>query len=313
MTRSKRLSWVNVSVATLGIVGFSLAASASSGQAARAVDEPAATTEWMGYTAPSEKRVQNFDLPGVIQDMKVKEGAVVKSGQLLAQQNLAPDLAHLRSLEILANSKNLETAADEAEQRLDEVDLKRKTELFKTHAISPSDFDQAQLKVEVDGLKVKNAKSEEDHARADVEEEKARIEQKKLYARIDGVVSEISVREGEVATSNNNDPLKPGVITIVNNDPLYVEVDLPSDLVKQLKTDWKNKSLQVQYVDDKTTWHDAKIHFIKPEADPRSNTEHVQLEMPNPDGRSSGLQVSVRMPAGGPAPSGAAAAANVGH
>jgi multidrug efflux pump subunit AcrA (membrane-fusion protein) len=195
---------------------------------------------------------------------------------------------------------------------MDEVDLKRKEELFKTHATSPSELDQARLKVEVDGLKVKNAKSEELHALADVEEGKARIEQKRLYARIDGVISEISVREGEVATSNNNDPLKPGVLTIVTNDPLYVEVDIDSSVVKQLMKDGKNKVLQVQYKDDPSTWHDARIHFIKPEADPRSNTEHVQLEMPNPEGRSSGLQVTVRMPAANPAPSGAAAA-NVGH
>jgi len=302
---SKRRSWLAVSAAALGIAGFCLAA--------KAVDEPATSTEWAGYTTPSEKRVLNFDLQGVIQEVKVKEGDAVKAGQLLAQQNTAPDEAHLKSLVIQANSKNLETQADEAEQRLDQVDLTRKTELSKKHAISPSDFEQAQLKVEVDGYKVENARSEEQHAKADVEEEKARIEQKKLFSRIDGVVSDIAVREGELATNNTNDPLKAGVITVVKNDPLYVEVDLPSELVKQLKTDWKNKNLQVQYVDDKTTWHDVKIHFIKPEADPRSNTEHVQLEMPNPDGRSSGLQVTVRMPAGTPAPGGAAAAANVGH
>lgn len=281
--------------------------------AASATDEPGAPTEWPGYTTPSEKRVLNFDVPGVIQQLNVKEGDTVKAGQLLAQQNTAPDEAHLKSLEIQSTSKNLETQADEAEQRLDKVDLDRKTELKKKNAISPSDFDQAQLKFEVDGLKIDNARSEEKHAKVDCEEEKARIEQKKLYSRIDGVVSQVSVREGELATTENGDPQKQGVIIVVKNNPLYVEVDLPSALVKDLKNDWKNKSLQVQYVDDKTTWHDAKIHFIKPEADPRSNTEHVQLELPNPEGRSSGLQVTVRMPAGTPAPGGAAAAANVGH
>jgi multidrug efflux pump subunit AcrA (membrane-fusion protein) len=166
--------------------------------------------------------------------------------------------------------------------------------------------------VKVDAFKVEHAQSEEEHTKADVAEQKARIEQKKLFSRIDGIVSEITTHEGELAT-NSNDPQHPGTITVVKNDPLYVEVDLPSDLVKQLKADTKNKTLQVQYVDDKTTWHDAKIHFIKPEADPRSNTEHVQLEMANPEGRSSGLQVTVRMPAGNAAPAGAAAAANVGH
>jgi RND family efflux transporter MFP subunit len=306
---SSRRSWVNFCAAVLGISGFCLAASSADQSASPAI--PGAN-EFRGNTAPSEKRVQNFDLPGVIHKMYVKEGDVVKAGQLLAEQNIAPDEAHLRSLEIVAKSSVLETKADEAELELDAVDLNRKTDLYKVkHAISPSEFEQAQLKVKVDGLKVDHARSEEEHTAVDVLEQKARIEQKKLFARIDGIVSEITVHEGEVATTNN-DPQRPGVLTIVKNDPLYVEVEIDSKVVKQLKSDWKNKILQVQYDDDPGVWHNAKIHFIKPEADPRSNTEHVQLEMPNPEGRSSGLMVTVRIPTGNTAAE-AASTANIGH
>jgi RND family efflux transporter MFP subunit len=296
--------------AVLGVSGLCLAARAADQSASPAPGLPS-PTEFRGNTAPSEKRVQNFDLPGIIHKMYVKEGDVVKAGQLLAEQNLAPDEAHLQSLEIVAKSSVLETAADQAELDLDTVDLNRKTVMIEKHAISPYEFEQAQLKVKVDALKVEHAKSEEEHTAVDVQEQKARIEQKKLFARIDGVVSEITVHEGEVATTNN-DPQHPGVLTLVKNDPLYVEVDIDAKVVKQLKLDWKNKVLQVQYDDDPGVWHNAKIHFIKPEADPRSNTEHVQLEMPNPDGRSSGLMVTVRIPTGNNAAE-AASTANVGH
>jgi hypothetical protein len=43
-------------------------------------------------------------------------------------------------------------------------------------------------------------------------------------------------------------------------------------------------------------WRDASVHFIKPEADAQSNFEHVQLEMPNAEMRSAGLQVTVKLP-----------------
>jgi hypothetical protein len=77
-----------------------------------------------------------------------------------------------------------------------------------------------------------------------------------------------------------------------------VEVDLPADVVRRLKAAGMKTPLQVRYVDegDKGVWRDAAIHFIKPEADAQSNFEHVQLEMPNAENRSAGLQVMVKLP-----------------
>jgi hypothetical protein len=97
-------------------------------------------------------------------------------------------------------------------------------------------------------------------------------------------------------------------LQLVKNSPVYVEVWLPAPLVTKLKADALKTVLQVQYVDEQAgKWREAKIHFIRPLADAQSNMEYVLLEMSNPEGRSSGLQVMVRMPTGA-APAGAAAA-----
>lgn len=296
-----RMSRTRAAVAAVALGGLCLGAAP---QVSPPDSAAVAPNTYSAFTAPSEKRAQNFDVPGVVFEMKVKEGDVVKAGQLLAQQNTAADEAHLRSLTLLAEATKLEIEAAGLQLEKDTIDLKRNEDLLLKRSISQGEVETSRVTVKIDALKKQSAENNAEKAKADLEEEKARIEQKKLFSKIDGVVSEINTRAGELA---NNDTQHP-TITIVKNQPLYVEVDLPSELVTKIKLA-NVGALQVQYVDekDKGVWRDAKIHFIKPEADPRSNTEHVQLEMANAEGRSSGLQVEVRMPTGG-AQVGAAAA-----
>jgi len=255
------------------------------------VDSQSTSNQFAGHTAPIEKREQNFDVPGVIDKILVKEGETVKAGQLIAQQDTSADEARLKSVELVAASE-LEVKAEEAQLAKDQVDLVRKGELIKQQAIAPSEYEEAKLAVTIDQLKADHAKEDHQKAQFDVAEQKAKIHQKQLFARVDGVVSQISTHEGELADTQHP------AITIVKNDVVYVEVDLPADVVNRLKSTGQATPLPVRYVDegDKAVWHDATIYFIKPEADAASNFVHVQLKMPNPDLRSAGLQVMVKLP-----------------
>jgi RND family efflux transporter MFP subunit len=287
--RRNGFKWTRMSVAALSLSGLCLAAGPAS--------DDSDATQFAGITAPSEKRAQNFDVPGVVHKLMVKEGDVVKAGDLLAQQNIDGDEAHLHSLDLQSQSALLEIKAATLQAEKDTVDLGRKKILLAKGAGSIGDVDEAQLQVSIDQLKADSAQFSHAKALADMAEEKARIEQKKLTSKIDGIVSEINTHDGELASNDTQHP----TLTIVKNDPLYVEVALPAPLVTKLKADNLKTVLQVQYVDEATKsskWRDAKIHFIRPQADPQSNMEYVQLEMPNPEGRSSGLSVMVRMPTG---------------
>ena len=286
---ARPISWTKAALAGLSLVACSLAAAPAADQGST----QSQFKEFPGHTAPSEKRDQNFDLPGVVFKVYVKEGDTVVAGDkptLVAQQDTRADEAALEKAKLTADS-DLEIDAEAAQLEKDEVDRKRKEELYKTRAISPSELEEAKLAVKIDSLKLENAKREKLKAKYEVAEGEAKIEMKKMYARIDGVISQISTHEGELTNSDTQHP----TMTIVKNDPLYVEVDLPAEAVKQLKLD---DTLNVQYVDEKgtNTWRLAQVHFIKPEADAASNFNHVQLQMPNSDHRSSGLQVTVRLP-----------------
>jgi len=268
--------------------------------------------QFQGRTAPSEKRAQNFDLSGVVHHLHVKEGDVVAKDQLLAEQNTEADKARLESLKIKAKS-HLEYDAEKATLDKDQVELTRDETLLKQHALSKEEYEAKSLDVIIDGFKAQKAQEDQLTAKFDVDEQDAHIRQKMLKATIDGIVSEINTHEGELANSDTQHP----TVTIVKNDPLYVEVDLPAEIVRRIKASPKPPSLGVQYIDEgeKGEWHSATIHFIKPEANAKSNTEHVQLEMRNPQGRSSGLQVTVKVPDEfmGSALPAAAAASAAGH
>ena len=282
--RSRRWVWAKMTMAGIGI-----ASCCAIGQA----EEPSTSeSQFAGHTEPIEKREQNFDVPGVVDKVLVKEGDEVKAGQLIAQQDTSADQAHLESVTMVANS-DLEIKAEEAQLEKDKVDLTRKGELIKQQAIAPSEYEEAKLAVTIDQLKVDHAKEDKQKAQYDVAEQKAKIHQKQLFAAVDGVVSSIATHDGELADTQHP------AITIVKNDVLYVEVDLPAEVVSRLKQAGPNTTLQVRYRDEgeKAPWHDAAVHFIKPEADPQSNYEHVQLQMPNTDHRSAGLQVIVKLPA----------------
>jgi len=301
------VNWTRATVAALTLSGLCLAAGPTAAPPAPPVpslENNVIPDQFAAITIPSEKRQQNFDLPGVVWKMSVKEGDVVKKGDVLAEQNLEPDQAHLAALELQASSSELEIKAAKAQHDKDVVDLGRKETLYKNRSGNIGDVEEARLQVTIDELKGDAAVISKKKAEADMAEQKARIEQKRLRAKIDGIVSEINTREGELA---NNDTQHP-TLQLVKNDPVYVEVWLPAPLVTKLKADNLKTVLQVQYADEQGgKWRDAKIHFVRPLADAQSNLEYVLLEMSNPEGRSSGLSVMVRMPTGA-APTGAAAA-----
>jgi len=107
-----------------------------------------------------------------------------------------------------------------------------------------------------------------------------------LASPTDGIVEKVVQTEGEMADIN-----KPSII-IVKNDPLYIDVKtLPTSIVQKLQ---KGQSLDVKYPGGE--WQPATINFVSPVADARSGTQAIRLEMANPEGRSTGLEVDVKIP-----------------
>ena len=288
--RTRRWAWAKSVLAGVAIGACCIAAAPADD--ATGILDPL-KDGFQGQTAPSEKRDQNFNVPGVVEKMLVKEGDIVKKGDLLAQQDIAADEAHLATLKLEADS-TLEIEAEKAQLDADKIELSRDEELIKKHAIAPVDYEKAKVTVTVDEKKLAKAYEDKKKAAFEVKEQEAKIAEKKLFAKIDGTISQITTHEGELANTDTQH----ATITIVKNDPLYVEVNLPTEIVSRLQGDLSKVGFQVQYMEERGSgkWRPAKVHFIKPEGEAAANTEHVQLEMPNPEHRASGLQVLVKLP-----------------
>jgi hypothetical protein len=81
------------------------------------------------------------------------------------------------------------------------------------------------------------------------------------------------------------------VLTVVQNNPLKVEVQVPALASLQMKLGDK---LRVSY--DKQAWREAAVSFMSPQADAGSGMRLIHLELANPNGEPSGLPVFVELP-----------------
>jgi hypothetical protein len=98
-------------------------------------------------------------------------------------------------------------------------------------------------------------------------------------------------------------------MTVVKNDPLWVEFFLPTMQSSKLKV---GQQLEVRYPDQQQ-WAAAKVIYKAPVADAASDTQKMRLELANPNMTDTGLQVLVRLPANvGPAQQPATSLNNAG-
>lgn len=244
-------------------------------------------TFYPGFTKPSEQRDVTFNTPGVVSEEPVKEGDLVKTGELLAVQDSTVEIATLKAAEVEANS-DLQIRAAQADHDAKVVELKRKEEMRKENVVGESEVDEARVNEIIAAIRIDLAKQEQEKAQAEVGEEQAKIQLKRLLSPVNGIVSKINTHVGEAASQDVTKP----IMTVIQNDPLYVEVDFPTSVVKHIQT---GQTMQVRYVGEEP-WLSAQVIFVSPQADARSDQQKVRLQLGNNAGRQSGLQVQVKAP-----------------
>jgi len=240
-----------------------------------------------GFTKPSEQRDVTFNGPGVVSDEPVKEGDLVKAGDLLAVQDTTVEDATEKAAEVDANS-DLQIEAANADHDAKVVEMKRKEEMRRENVVGQSELDVAKVDEVIAAIRIRLAQQEKEKAMAEALEEQAKIKLKRLVSPVSGVVAKINTHVGEAASADASKP----IMTIIQNDPLYVEVDLPTMIVKNIRA---HQMIEVRYVGDEK-WTAAEAIFVAPEADARSDRQKIRLQLPNPEGRHSGLQVQVKAP-----------------
>lgn len=236
-----------------------------------------------GFTLPDKDYKVCFPTMGVIREVKIKEGDVIKKGDVLMKQDDREEQAELKLLELDCNDLPIKAAIEKAKAAA--VEFEYKDKLKKDGAQNDLEWTRAKAEWDVLLVQIDQAKAELKQKEAKRDKQKQHVESMTLVAASDGVVKDLINDIG-----SNVDPTKP-VITLVQNNPLTVEVQVPALASLQLK---KNDKIRVSY--DKNIWKDASVSFMSPQADARSGWRKIHLELPNPEDDPSGLQVFVELP-----------------
>jgi RND family efflux transporter MFP subunit len=256
----------------------------------RGDDSKSTGTLITAFSKPSKELKLVFAVPGIVMEVPVKEGDPVKAGQILAKQDDGQDQQDLSKMKMDAASMS-EIEYDKADLAVKEIQEKRKEGMVQDHVASTQELEEAQLQVSLDRAKIEVSELQHQIKGFDAGKQEIKVDRMQLRSPIDGRVQQINIHQGEMASPDPSN--REGAIVIVKNDPLWIEApSMAPAQAQQLKV---GQTLQVRYVGEKD-FQPAKIIFIAPEANPGSNSQNVRLELPNPSGRDSGLQMEVKLP-----------------
>jgi RND family efflux transporter MFP subunit len=235
-------------------------------------------------TAPSKARTLEFNRPGRIAKVLVKDGETVAAGQVLVQLDDTVEQAQLQQLKALADD---ETRIQAAQAQLDQktVDLKKIQRAFDSKAVTELELDHAKLDVTIAELSLKLARFEQDQAKLKHKEMGLHVERMRLKSPIAGKVGEVLKNVGESVDS------RMPVVQVVQIDPLWVDVHVPQERTTGLK---QGQSALVRFRGKAATEARGRIIYVASQVDAASDTLKVRVEVANPTGRPAGQRVDVR-------------------
>jgi RND family efflux transporter MFP subunit len=240
-------------------------------------------------TKPSADIELSFVRVGRVAEVLVKEGDIVKAGQLLARQDDRVEQLQLLQLKAKAvNRTRIEAAAAELLQK--EEDLKKIEGAKKKGAATDWEVEHARLNVKIAELSLQLAKFEHEQDRGKYEEVKADVERMRLSSPIDGLVEEVSIEPGESAQ-----PMK-AAVRVVKIDPLWIDVIAPLQVAQSLKSgETGHITFPGQGVQKVGQRIEGRISFVSAVSKAASDTLRVRVEMANPGRRPAGERVTISL------------------
>ena len=228
-----------------------------------------------GFTEPSKTVNVAAAETGTIKSIDVREGDVVKKGQVLARLD---DEVHQALLAIAEEGMNSQGQLKSAEV---EVDMHRRRlekleELREQGHARQEEVDRARADLEIAEARVLSANEVLQVRRLEHNKVQVQLNRRVVRASIDGVVSLLHKDEGEFVAPND-----PHVLEIVCLDPLMATFNVPSYLAVRLKTE---QQVSV-HLGDVNKWVEAEVAVIAPVTDAESSTVRVKVRIPNSQGK----------------------------
>jgi RND family efflux transporter MFP subunit len=214
---------------------------------------------------------------GVIESVQVRRGDVVKKGALLAKLASGPEQAALN----LARSRaTMEGELKAAETRVEITKKKweRADELHKRSFVSANAKDEAEAEYRLATEQWRAAQEGRKLAELEVKRAEEVLGQRAIHSPVNGVVVALLLHPGELASSNQKDP----ILKLMEIDPLHVELVLPVSQYGKIKRGQRARVVPEQPIGGSYT---AQVEVVDPTVDAASGTFGVRLLLPNPGNR----------------------------
>jgi HlyD family secretion protein len=216
-----------------------------------------------GKIQPETEVKLSSEVSGEVVELKVKEGDIVKAGQLLCK--VRPDVLQSGYERTVASFNAQRSSVAAAQQQLAQnqanfvnadATYKRNVELFNKKVISASEFDAAKAafltaKANLASAKenVTGAKFTLEQTGANVKEAGANLAKTTIYAPVDGVVSKLSIELGDRILGTSQ-MAGTEIMRISNLSSMEVNVDVNENDITRVKVGDK-ASIEVDAFSDK--------------------------------------------------------------
>lgn len=233
------------------------------------VDVSASRT-FTGRIEAMEKVGVRARVDGFLKPRRFEEGALVKKGDVLFE--IDPSSYQVNVTLAEANLANAEAA-----RALAQITLDRQQELYARNsgAISKQQIDQSSASLKQADAVVKARQSDLDNA-------KLMLGYTTITAPFDGKVGRATYSTGEYVG-----PSSQPLVSIVQQDPVYVSFPLPQAVLLESVKDGRDKSdyfLQVTLADGSVYPEKGKIEFADVSASASTDSVTVRARMSNPKG-----------------------------
>lgn len=240
-----------------------------------------ASDDFEGFAEPFRAVDLAAGEPGVLTELRVREGATVKAGELIGR------------LDTLVLEKTLNMArhraASEGARRsaAAELALARRTaeqlrQLQLRGNATASEVERAETDLAMAEARAALAREESEQQQLECERIEAQIARRLLTSPVDGVVSEVYREEGEAFQAND-----PRVVTIVQVDRLRVRLHVPPRVAAGLQ---EGQPVRVRFP-ELGREQIGQVEMVSPVIDARSGTRAVAILLDNGGGSlTSGLR-----------------------
>ena len=236
-------------------------------------------------------------ITGVLEDVAIHEGDLVKKGDLLFRMDQRPFQAaleqananYVRDQALLAQAE-AQLARDAANAEYQQLSAERQSQLVTRGIVSKdigeqsrSQADATAATVKADKAAVESAKAQRVAQQATVDTAKVQLSYCILRSPIDGRMGDVTVKAGNLVTANNTQ-----IMTIAQVQPVFVTFAVPAThlpTIKQHSGGRDKLSVVATPQDAEAKPADGELTFIDNLVDQSTDTIRLKATFPNTDRR----------------------------